>query len=266
VAEPPEVRVLSARAFVAAQSLSFPVVLKPDVGQRGDGVVIVPDDAALARHVQAASADLLLQEYVPGPEYGVFWVRHPGEPRGRILSITEKILPQVVGDGHSTLEHLILADERAVCVSDVYFARLADRLQTIPAAGERVTLTDLGTHCRGAIFRDGLHLLTPALERAIDDISLRYEGFFFGRYDLRARDETAFREGRDFKILELNGLTSEATAIYDERNSLFAAYRLLFTQWRLAFEIAAENRARGARPATLRRVLGRLRRHLGHNA
>ena len=29
---------------------------------------------------------------------GVFYYRHPGEPEGRIFSITEKVFPAVVGD------------------------------------------------------------------------------------------------------------------------------------------------------------------------
>ncbi|HKZ01038.1 MAG TPA: hypothetical protein VJ180_02305, partial [Pyrinomonadaceae bacterium] len=56
---------------------------------------------------------------------------------------------------------------------------------------------------------------------------------------------------------ELNGVTSEATSIYDPQNSPFAAYRVLFTQWRIAFEIGAENRRLGAKPASLLQ-LGRL--------
>src|SRR5205823_1452898 len=37
--------------------------------------------------------------------------------------------------------------------------------------------------------------------------------------------ETDLRAGRNFQIIELNGAASEATSIYDARNSLFAAYR-----------------------------------------
>ena len=44
-------------------------------------------------------------------------------------------------------------------------------------------------------------------------------------------------EGRNMKILELNGVTSEATHIYDPKFSLLDAYRVLFQQWRIAFEI-----------------------------
>jgi hypothetical protein len=63
-----------------------------------------------------------------------------------------------------------------------------------------------------------------------------------------------FKAGRNFKIVELNGVTSEATHIYDPRNSLIDAYRVLFEQWRIAFEIGAKNRERGVRPSTLREL------------
>jgi hypothetical protein len=53
------------------------------------------------------------------------------------------------------------------------------------------------------------------------------------------------------KIIELNGVTSEATHIYDPKLSLFDAYRVLFEQWRIAFEIGNLNRARGVRPASV---------------
>ncbi|NIM61209.1 MAG: carboxylate--amine ligase, partial [Acidobacteria bacterium] len=78
---------------------------------------------------------------------------------------------------------------------------------------------------------------TEALERRIDDVSSGFDGFFFGRYDLRVQDLDAFAGGRGFKIVELNGVTSEATHIYDPRHSLLDAWRTLFRQWRLAFEI-----------------------------
>ena len=62
-------------------------------------------------------------------------------------------------------------------------------------------------------------------------------------------------------MVELNGATAEATSIYDPKNSLRTAYRTLFAQWRLLFDIAAANVARGAKPATLREIAGLMRRH-----
>jgi hypothetical protein len=214
----------------------------------------VRSPAEAEAYLEEAPYDVIAQAYVPGVEFGVFYVRRPAETSGWIFSITEKTLPSVAGDGRRTLEELILDDPRAVAMSKVYLAKNADRLGAVVPDGERVTLVELGTHSRGAIFADGLHLRTPELEAAVDRISRAFPGFHFGRYDVRAASVEAFRRG-EIAVIELNGVTSEATAIYDARRGLIDAYRTLFTQWRLAFEIGAENRARGARPARVSELL-----------
>jgi hypothetical protein len=76
-------------------------------------------------------------------------------------------------------------------------------------------------------------------------------GFYIGRYDVRYANEDDLRAGKNFQIVELNGAASEATSIYDARNSLFAAYRTLFRQWELVFAIGAENRRSGASPTPI---------------
>ncbi len=209
----------------------------------------------------AISIDVLIQEYVPGHEFGVFYYRRPGEQKGRIFSITDKRLPVVRGDGIQTLERLILGDRRAICMADHYLAQQADQLERVPAPGEQVRLVELGTHCRGAIFLDGRSVHSDALERAIDAISRCFRGFYFGRYDIRARDVESLKRGEGFKVIELNGVTSEATHIYDPRIGLLKAYRTLFEQWRLAFEIGSLNRERGARPARPGELLRLIRRY-----
>ena len=164
-----------------------------------------------------------LREYAPGDEFGVFYYRLPGNDRGEIFSITEKKMPVVTGDGVRTLEQLILYDERAVCMADHYLGLHAGRLGDVLEEGERVELVELGTHCRGAIFLDGMRHRTPELERVFDEISRGFDGFWFGRYDVRTPDVEAFRRGEAFKIVELNGVTSEATHIYDPRHGLSPA-------------------------------------------
>jgi len=246
-----EKRLAGVDEFRRANGLDYPLVLKPDAGQRGSGVAIVRSDAQTRSYLETTACDAMVQEYIRGDEFGVFYVRHPGEEHGRIFSITEKKLPSVTGDGVSTLERLILSNPRAVAVADQYLKSLAEDVEEIPAAGERVQLTELGTHCRGAIFLDGARHITDALERRIHGISEGFEGFFFGRYDLRTSDIDAFRAGEGFKIIELNGVTSEATHIYDPRHSLIAAWKTLFRQWRLAFEIGRANRSTGQAPVGL---------------
>jgi len=135
------------------------------------------------------------------------------------------------------------------------------RLNEVLAAGETLKLVETGNHAQGCIFRDGMHLHTDALERAMDEISRSLPGFFVGRYDIRYENEEDFKQGRNFQIVELNGATSEATSIYDPRNSLFSAYRTLFRQWRLVFAIGARNRANGHAPSSLMELWRNWRQH-----
>jgi hypothetical protein len=244
-------RIDEAGEFMRRHELHFPVVLKPDAGQRGSGVSIVRSPGKLREYLTRAAYPVIVQEYVSGEEYGVFYYRYPGDERGRILSVTEKRMPIFVGDGKQTLEELILADDRAVCMSEFYRRKNADRIQEVPATGERVQLVEIGTHCRGAIFLDGGDTITPALEEVIDRIAKTFDGFFFGRFDIRVPSRQDFVAGRNLKIVELNGVTSEATHIYDPNFSLFDAYRVLFQQWRIAFEIGDRNRMRGVQPASV---------------
>jgi len=259
-------RLAEAEEFMRQHGLQFPIVLKPDAGQRGAGVAVVRSLEQLYEYLTNSSFPVILQEYVPGEEYGVFYYRHPGDSRGRVFSVTEKRMPVLLGDGRRTLEELILADDRAVCMSDFYLRKNLDRSQQVPTPGERVQLVEIGTHCRGAIFLDGVDTVTRALEEAIDRIAQSFDGFFFGRFDIRVPSRQDFMAGRNMKIVELNGVTSEATHIYDPKLSLFDAYRVLFEQWRIAFEIGDFNRARGTRPTCVTDLLKAAReyRRLAH--
>jgi hypothetical protein len=214
-------------------------------------VSIVRSSEQLCDYLTRAAFPVIVQEYVPGEEYGVFYIRHPGDKRGRIFSVTEKRMPILFGDGKRTLEELILADDRAVCMSDFYLRNNSERIQEVPAAGQKVQLVEIGTHCRGAIFLDGGDTITPELQEVIDQIAKSFDGFFFGRFDIRVPSRRDFMAGRNMKIVELNGVTSEATHIYDPKLSLFDAYRVLFKQWRIAFEIGDFNRTRGTRPTSV---------------
>jgi hypothetical protein len=253
--EVPAERILVAEEFMRQHGLQFPVVLKPDAGQRGSGVAIVRSRQQLREYLTLAVFPVILQEYVPGEEYGVFYYRYPGDEQGRVFSVTEKRMPVVFGDGKRTLAELILADDRAVCMSDYYLRKNSERIQEVPAAGESVQLVEIGTHCRGAIFLDGGDTITPALEEVIDRIAQTFDGFFFGRFDIRVPSREDLMAGRNMKIVELNGVTSEATHIYDPMFSLFGAYRVLFEQWRIAFEIGQRNRERGARLSSVKELL-----------
>ncbi len=244
-------------AVGAAQASGFgwPMVVKPDIGCNGTGVLLAADAYALAAAVAAfpSGTRLLLQRYVAHPgEAGLFYIRHPHEASGRITSVTLKRQPVVVGDGRSSLEALVRADPRAGLVPQLYLPRLAGRLADIPAAGEAVPLVFAGNHCKGSVFVDGADRITPALTRQVDQIARAIPGFHFGRIDVRYASEAALRLGQGFTIIEVNGVGSEATHIWDARCTLRDAYASQFTHYRAAWEIGRANRAAGHRPSGLR--------------
>jgi hypothetical protein len=255
---PETMRIRAARDFMAGRRLSFPIVFKPDVGERGTGVAIVRSDRELASYLAFATGDTIVQKYVAGMEFGIFYYRLPGQSEGRIFSITEKSFPAVVGDGSSTITELVLRDDRAVCLASLYLGRLKRSADDVPAAGESVPLTELGSHCRGAVFLNGATLETAALRSAVDAAARRFSGFYIGRFDVRSESVEQLQRGR-FEVLELNGVSAEATHIYDPSVTVLEAYRALFRQWRIAFEIGARNRDLGHQPMLMRDFIALLR-------
>lgn len=241
---------------------SFPLILKPDVGERGSGVRLVRSAQAALEYFEKHAERVLAQVYHPGPfEAGVFYVRLPSKKCGRIFSITHKVPPRVVGDGRSSLETLIWREPRLRLQASVFLDRLGDEAQRVPQAGEDVLLAVAGNHCQGTMFFDGDRLVTPALARAIDRIAGATPGFCFGRFDIRYESAEEFKAGRGFRVIELNGVLSESTNIYDPAFGLFHGLGVLAQQWALAFQIGSENAARGARRATVREVLREVIQH-----
>lgn len=240
---------------LADAGLALPVVAKPDLGCRGAGVRLVRTRVDLAAYLDAfpRGATLLLQTLVPHEgEAGVFYVREPGQARGRIVSLTLKYFPHVTGDGRRTLRELIEADPRAGRLPHLYLHRHAARLDEVPPAGRSVRLAFAGSHSRGAIFRDGTALVTPAMEARFDALAQALPEFHFGRFDVRFARFDEVQQGRGFTIVEVNGAGAESTHIWDRRTSLPRAWRDLMRQYRWLFEIGAANRRRGFRPLSLR--------------
>jgi len=233
--------------FLRKHGGKYPLVLKPDAGERGTNVLVASNEEEAQKYIREADFDFLVQEYIPGREFGIFYYRYPEEKTGRIFAITDKKFLSLQGDGRSTVEELILRDERAFMMAGVHFEQNSTSLSFIPGTGESFPLVKLGNHCRGAVFYDGHRLLTPALEKKVDELSRKFRGFYFGRYDVRSPSESALMRG-NFLVIELNGITSEATSIYDPSSSVFRAWKTLFMQWKIAFEIGRQNSEKGFRP------------------
>ena len=255
-AKDPSADVEVAMAALAATGLTFPLVAKPDIGCNGTGVRLIHREADLLRYFTdfPRGPRVLLQELVPHEgEAGLFYIREPGAAQGRITSITLKHAPYVTGDGRSTLRELVLGDERAGKVPHLYLPRLQeqDRLETVPAQGERVRLVFAGNHCKGSIFEDGAAYASQEMTDAIDRLARAMPDFHFGRIDVRFESIASLRRGTGFRVIEINGVTSEPTHIWDPRTRLLDAWRTQFFHYGAAFRIGRANRARGFKPPSI---------------
>jgi membrane protein DedA with SNARE-associated domain len=237
-----------------AAGIELPIVAKPDIGQKGFGVRPIRDKAQLIAYMRGfpAGETIVLQKLVPyQKEAGVFYIRKPNEPMGRIFSINFKMFPTLVGDGERSLKELILSDPRSRRLRHIFFPRHGRHLDRIISEGEKYQLVFVGDHAQGCIFKEGTDRQTPALLARIHEISIALPEFYFGRMDIRYRSDESFLRGEDFQIVEVNGAGSEATNIWDPEMHLLTAYAILFRQWSLLFEISAMNRKRGYKPSSL---------------
>ncbi len=259
----PDIQLAALARAMSERRWEYPIVMKPDVGERGAGVRLAREPSrALAYFEAHPGRKLLAQPYHPGPfEAGIFYVREPGRGGGFILSMTDKVFPTVTGDGCSTLRTLIWRHSRLRAQAEVFLRRLSTETDRVPARGEVVQLAVAGNHCQGTLFCDGADLATPELTAQIDRAARTVDGFYFGRFDVRYTSREELKRGTGFQIVELNGVLSESTNIYDPTFGFWAGQRLLRRQWGLAFRIGAINRAAGHPPSGWARLLRQVRAH-----
>lgn len=262
--------VTEAKNALAQAGLDYPLVAKPDIGWHGHGVRRIDDAAALKDYIAQypEGTPLILQRYVQQPaEAAVLYARLPNEPRGRILSLTFRYFPHVVGDGCSTVRQLIAADARAQWKSALHLGGdrthrgiEANELARIPERGEVVRIALIGNQRAGALYRDGRRQITRALDERFDAIARSMTEFHYGRFDIRFESVEMLMQAENFSIVEINGIGGEAIDCWDPRLSIREVYRRLAEQQRLLFLIGERNRARGFLPTAVREFVGSLMR------
>lgn len=240
-----------ALAALHAAGIAFPVVAKPDLGWCGFGVRRIEDAQGLADYLAAypRGEALLLQAYLAAVgEAGIFYVRHPDRADGWLLGILLRHAPQVTGDGVRTLAELVAADARLRRVqAHPREHQCAFDPARVPAAGEVVRLSLIGSTRVGGRYEDGSALATPELLAAVEAIARDMPVFHAGRFDVRFDSLAALRAGR-FTIMEVNGAGSEAVHAWDPKYRVREVYAMVFAKQRTLFAIGAANRRRGYRP------------------
>jgi membrane protein DedA with SNARE-associated domain len=260
-----------AESLMQEKGLNFPIVAKPDIGWNGYGVRLVEDSLNLHKYIAAfpSGENIILQRPVHyDGEAGIFYVRLPGEESGHIYSITLRYFPFVIGDGKSTLRNLIQNDPRTRIRADYYLGGKSNHLgfskedlEHTPQEGELIRLSFIGSLRVGGLYRDAGHLITPELTHRFDAISKSMPEFYYGRFDIRFESTDILKEGKGFKIIEINGAGAEAIQAWDPDVSVFKLYREFFKAQSLLFKVAALNRKRGYKPISAWTFLKAVRRH-----
>jgi hypothetical protein len=207
--------------------------------------------------------DYIAQEFIDyEEEFGVLYHRMPDEATGQVTSVVQKGFLTVTGNGTDTLGQLVAREIRAQSRMDYLADKFAATWSRVVPDGEKIRLEPIGNHCRGTSFHDAGQLLGPQLDNVFDAIASRIPGFYYGRFDLKVPSAKDLLSGKNIKILELNGVSSEVAHIYDPDYLLWQAWRDTARHMKIIWKISKKNHAAGQPYDSLWKFLTDLRYHL----
>lgn len=231
--------------------LIFPVIAKPDVGERGNQVTLIHNQQELILYNVKSKSKYIIQEYIDySIELGVLYSRMPNSQKGKVSSITLKEFLSVIGDGKSTIKELMQKSLRARFQIERISIEFGDKMNIVLKVGEVKLLEPIGNHCRGTKFIDNNFLINEKLNEVFDKICTPINGFYYGRFDLKVKSIEDLYKGENIRIMELNGASSEPGHIYDPSLTLHKAYKDLLSHWKRLADISEGNMKLGFKPVS----------------
>jgi len=231
---------------ISIVDISFPFILKPDMGNRGFKVSLIKNEEELSHYLTGIKADLILQEYINyETELGIFYYKYPGQEKGHISSLCLKELLSVTGDGVSNIEELMMKESRARLQIDRLQDENQNLLSIVLPKGKEQLIEPIGNHSRGTKFIDANQYIDQKLCHHFDEISNSIDGINYGRYDIKCHSIDQLKNDGQFKILEFNGANAEATHVYDPSLSLLQRYKDIYKHWNVMFEISELQKTTG---------------------
>ncbi|MDA3875494.1 MAG: cyanophycin synthetase [Halothiobacillus sp.] len=207
----------AADAWVAAQEIGLPVVVKPRDGNQGRGVVVnISNEEQLHRAYASAreeSRDVMVERFMPGFDFRVLVVGN------QVVAAARRDPPMVIGDGVSTVAQLVdqvNADPRRggghahaltrIRLDDIATVTLEAQgyhLDFVPDIGVQVVLRNNGNLSTGGSATDVTDDLHPDLAaRAVD--AARMIGLDVCGVDLVCENVNQSLEDQHGGIVELN--------------------------------------------------------------
>jgi hypothetical protein len=246
-------RISAIQSFAALHH--YPLILKPDIGLVGKGLIKIINEQAINEYAHKITGNYLLQKFTPFKvECGIFYTRQSGQPK--ITGINQKHFPSVIGNGKDNLQQLAQQHYRYTH-HWATFLQYFD-LDKIPSKDEKICLSFIGSHTMGCKFTDDTHWLTPELQVKIHDVFETQPNFNFGRLDVKAQSKEAMLRG-EFVIIEINGVSSLPTHMFDPDYSLVEAYKIFFKHGKYLVDIAKEHRHKDMDLLPLGEILKRVK-------
>ena len=239
--------------------LQFPIIAKPEVGERGWLISRINNPEELRTYVLAHPIDTILQTYVDLPlEVSIMVYAMPDGSQAEVTSVCEKYFLQIRGDGQNTIGALILRQDRAVLHFEKLVRNFGHRWNEILPPGQVLILESVGNHCRGTMFLDQNEQIDAALSRIMIKLLGTMPDVYYGRFDMRIGSWEGLREEKNIRVLEFNGASSDPAHIYQPGYSLFKAYQDMAYHWKVMRKIALQNRQRGYPPVRFKKIISAL--------
>ena len=228
------------------KGLAFPVAAKAASGIMGFMFRKINSLEQLRQYHHYMPVDYIIQEYVSYPmEVSVFYYRFPDKQQGMITGFIRKELPEVIGDGKSTLWQLIQAHPRVQFKLHEMKSKHAHHLEDVLPAGKRYALSHALNLSRGGRLVSLADHKDDRLLNFFDSLSHHSGSLYFGRYDIKCQSVEDLKNFKNFKILEFNGCGGEPHHVYSAGYSLWKACRILLHHWKILYKISDYNHSHG---------------------
>jgi glutathione synthase/RimK-type ligase-like ATP-grasp enzyme len=215
-------------ALAFAQTADYPLFCKPIAASNGLYAEVIENVDAFADYAARVAREhfaILVQPYISAPEHRVFVLN------GRALFSYRKLLPQVRGDGRSTLRELVAALAREPEAPPLKprgrdpYGRLV-LVGDAPVSGEIVTLEGPANRAAGGA-ADGLHDGAPENLAALAIGAARAIGLSLAAVDL-------FDRGEDDGLCVIEVNSNPMIATLEEHGR----WDLIVEIWRANFDAA----------------------------
>lgn len=244
------------------KKINYPVIAKPIVGERGEGVRKIVDFEELLVYANSES-DFIVQEYIDySLELGLLFYTMPKNSKTVVSSIAEKKYLSVTGNGKDSVLELLKKHRRNSLYLPLVQKEYSAKLSFIPLENEQFVVHSIGNHIKGTKFLNANNRINEKVENAINEIVKDLKGVYFGRFDLKVPSYQDLENGKNIKIFELNGVSAEPAHIYGLSNVVLA-YLSLAKHWIVVIRIAKQNIKKGVKTTPLNYFTKQLISHFG---